>query len=53
MWWIWSGGCRNSTSRPTTRPRSFVLLGIYCFCTIFLVLKKKQFEKVQVSEMNF
>ncbi|MBA0647967.1 hypothetical protein Goklo_015769 [Gossypium klotzschianum] len=24
-------GCRNSTSRPTKRPRSFVLLGIYCF----------------------
>ncbi|MBA0653892.1 hypothetical protein Goklo_020994 [Gossypium klotzschianum] len=25
------GGYRNSTSRPITRPRSFVLLGIYCF----------------------
>ncbi|TYG37767.1 hypothetical protein ES288_D13G167700v1 [Gossypium darwinii] len=49
MWVDLVRGCRNSTSRPTTRPRSFVLV----FAQIFLVLKKKQFENVQVSEMNF
>nr|WEB51352.1 cytochrome f [Tetraena hamiensis var. qatarensis] len=31
--WIWSGGCRNSTSRSITCPRPFVLLRICYFGT--------------------
>jgi len=30
-----------------------VLIGCVTFCQLFLVLKKKQFEKVQAAEMNF
>ncbi|CAI8616260.1 unnamed protein product [Vicia faba] len=48
-----TGGCKNSASRSVTCPRSLALLGIYYFGTNFLVLKKKQFEKLQLSEMNF
>ena len=36
-----------------TYPRPFVLLEFCYFGTIFLVLKKKKFEKVQLFEMNF
>ncbi|KAL4295832.1 hypothetical protein GQ457_12G009530 [Hibiscus cannabinus] len=46
-------GMRNSTSRSITRPRPFVLFAYIVFARIFFILKKKQFEKVQVSEMNF
>ncbi|KAH0849733.1 LOW QUALITY PROTEIN: hypothetical protein HID58_096134, partial [Brassica napus] len=47
------GGCGNSTSRSITCPRPLFFLGSVVLAQIFLVLKKKQFEKVQLSEMNF